>query len=154
MYNGLLHLHNLMRWIILILLVINIINLIGSSNRSLTPKDKKLSLFLLISAHITLLIGLYQYFLGPSGFTLIKEYGMGEVMKNAALRFWAVEHITGMIVAIGLITAGYSTVKKNLVTNTSSKKAAILFIVALVIILAVVPWPFRAGIGRPLFPGM
>lgn len=125
-----------------------------SANKPLLGADKKKALFLLISAHTTLLIGLYQYFVGGNGFALIKNFGMAVVMKNSAYRFWAIEHIFGMIVAIALITVGYSTVKKGLGNTNKSKKAGILFLVALIIILAVVPWPFRAGIGRPWFPGM
>ncbi|HMZ45458.1 MAG TPA: hypothetical protein PKG56_05445 [Chitinophagaceae bacterium] len=142
MYNGLLHLHNFLRWVIIILLVINIIKAFSGN------KNIKLSLWLLISSHITLLIGLYQYFFGAMGFKLFGTYG-AEVMKNSALRFWAVEHIMGMVIAIALITIGHISLKKQ-----ATKKASILFLVALIIILAVVPWPFREGIGRAWFPGM
>jgi hypothetical protein len=154
MYVGLLHLHSFLRWVIIILLLLNIARLLFSANKPLLGADKKRALFLLISAHITLLIGLYQYFAGGNGFALIQNFGMATVMKNSAYRFWAVEHIFGMIVAIALITVGYSTVKKGLGNTTKSKKAGYLFLVALIIILATVPWPFRPGIGRPWFPGM
>lgn len=154
MYTGLLHLHNLMRWIILILLLINIINHFSNATKPLGGKDKKFSLLLLISAHITLLIGLYQYFLGKSGFNLISEYGMGEVMKTPALRFWAVEHITGMLIGIILITVAHTTLKKNISDVIKRKKVAYLLMVALIVILLVVPWPFRENIARPWFPGM
>lgn len=145
MYTGLLHLHNLLRWVILILLVVNIIKIAtGSSN-------VKHSKWLLIAAHTTLLIGLYQYFAGGSGFALIQQKGMSAVMKDSADRFWAVEHISGMIVAIVFITIGHVGLKKG-----NIKKANMFFVLALILILAVVPWPFRDGIGRPrpLFPGM
>jgi uncharacterized membrane protein len=58
MATGLLHLHNLLRWIILILLFVAIYQAF-TKNKGV----QKISLFLLISAHITLLLGLYQYFL-------------------------------------------------------------------------------------------
>jgi Flp pilus assembly protein protease CpaA len=143
MYTGLLHLHNLLRWIILLLLVINIIKTF-SGNKSLGASKG-----LLISAHVTLLLGLYQYFFGNMGFKLFSAYG-AEVMKTASLRFWAVEHITGMIVAIILITVGHVSLKK----SGNTKKTAILYTIALLLIIAVIPWPFREGIGRALFPGM
>jgi uncharacterized membrane protein SirB2 len=79
---------------------------------------------------------------------LFKAYG-SEVMKNPSLRFWAVEHITGMIIAIVLITIARGKAKTE---NYNALKW--LYLVALIIILAVVPLPFRAGIGRPWFPGM
>ena len=143
MYTGLLHLHSLLRWVIIILLIVNIVKLFGGN------KVIALSKWLLISAHITLVLGLCQYFFGHMGFELFKAYG-AEVMKIAPLRFWAVEHITGMILAIALITIGHVSLKK----TGNTKKTAILYTIAFIVILAVVPWPFRAGIGRPWFPGM
>lgn len=145
MYTGLLHLHNILRWVILILLVVNIIKIATGSAKV------KYSKWLLIAAHTTLLIGLFQYFAGGSGFAIIQEHGMSEVMKNSEYRFWAVEHITGMIVSIAFITIGHVGLKKG-----NTKKANMFFVLALILILAVVPWPFRDGIGRPrpLLPGM
>ncbi len=154
MYQGLLHLHSLLRWIILILLVVNIVRHFTASNNPFTATDKKLGLFLMIAAHTTLLLGLYQWFTGPSGFQNIKNLGMGVVMKDSAARFWAVEHMTGMIIGILLITLGKSVAKKNFNDALKHKRSAILFTLALVIILLTIPWPFRVGIGRPWFPGM
>jgi len=154
MQSGLLHLHNFLRWVIIILLLVNIVRHFSRANQPFGSADKKWSLPLLISAHITLLIGLYQYFTSNYGFVFIKEMGFGEVMKNAALRFWAVEHITGMIISIALITVAHGKLRKNLPDATKHKKMAYLFLFALIIILACVPWPFREAIARPLFPGM
>ena len=109
---------------------------------------RKTSLFLLICAHIQFLIGLYQWFIGGFGYNLIRGNGFGEVMKNAAQRFWAVEHITGMLIAIILITVARGRVKIG-----SYSAASWMYVVALLLIIAVVPWPFREDIGRPWFPG-
>lgn len=144
MDNGLLHLHNFMRWIILLFLLIALIQAFSKK-----PGLQKTSLWLLISAHITLLIGLYQYFTGAYGYKLIQQNGFGAVMKDSALRFWSVEHITGMLLAIILITIARGKAKRN---NYSA--ASWLYLIALILILAVVPWPFREGIARPWFPGL
>ena len=149
MYTGLLHLHNLLRWVILILLIISIAQSFAAKSGKPADGLKKTSLFLLISAHIQFLIGLYQYFAGPWGFKLIQANGMSEVMKNSAMRFWAVEHITGMLIAIILITVARGKIKKSLFASS-----AWLYIIALILILATVPWPSREGIGRTLFPGI
>lgn len=143
MYTGLLHLHSLLRWVIIVLLIVNIIKLFGGN------KVIALSKWLLIAAHTTLVLGLYQYFFGHMGFELLKTYG-AEAMKIAPIRFWAVEHITGMVLAIALITIGHVSLKK----TGNTKKTAILYSIAFILILAVVPWPFRDGVGRPWFPGM
>src|SRR5580692_1846589 len=107
-YNGLLLLHSLLRWVILILLLIAIVKSYTgmTAGKPFTAVDKKVGLFLMISAHTTLLVGLYLYFFGPLGFASIRNLGFGEVMKNTAFRFYAVEHIFGMLVAIVLITIG------------------------------------------------
>lgn len=146
MYTGLLHLHNILRWVILILLLIALV-------QSFTKNSgvKKVSLFLLISAHITLLLGLFQYFNSQTvGFHLIENMGgFGNVMKDSFARFWVVEHITAMIAAVILITIARGKAKKE---NYSAAKW--LYLIALILILVAVPWPFREGIARPLFPGM
>lgn len=143
MYNGLLHLHSLLRWIIIVLLLLNLFRLSSGNNST------KFSLWLLISAHITLLLGLYQYIFGSWGLALFRQYG-SEVMRDPAMRFWAVEHITGMLLAIAFITIGHIRLKK----SGKTKPTLIFYLIAFIIIMLVVPWPFRAGIGRPWFPGM
>lgn len=142
MESGLLHLHNFLRWVILFFLLIALI-------QSLSKKAglKKTSLWLLIAAHITLLIGLYQYFTSAVGYKLIQLNGFAAVMKDSAMRFWAVEHLAGMLIAIILITIARGKAKRG-------GYPTLLYVLALIIILAVVPWPFREGIGRPWFPGM
>lgn len=145
MYTGLVHLHNLLRWVIIIALVLTIVNLFLKKDALKTSK------VLLISAHTTLLLGLYQYFFGSVGFQLIKSAagGMKDVMKDAASRFWAVEHAFSMILAIVFITIGHIKLKKTGKTNPS----LVFFILAFVLILLMTPWPFKAGIGRPWYPG-
>jgi hypothetical protein len=146
MYNGLVHLHSALRWVILILLVICLI-------QAFTKNEKiaKTSLWLLISAHIMLLLGLFQYFNSETvGFQLIDRVGgFGNVMKDSVARFWVVEHISVMILAIILITMARGRAKK-----LKFGPAMWMYIIALILILAAVPWPFRDGIARPWFPGM
>lgn len=146
MYNGLLHLHNSLRWIIIILLLVSLF-------QAFTKKEaiQKTSLQLLIAAHITLLLGLFQYFNSDvAGFKLIANMGgMGNVMKSSFARFWVVEHLSAMLLAIVVITIARGKAKK-----LNYRSASILYVVALLLIVAAVPWPFREEIARPLFPGM
>jgi hypothetical protein len=155
MYQGLLHLHNLGRWVVIILLVVAIFkSLTGiTGNKPFTSGDKKIGLFLMITAHIMLLIGLYQWFAGPWGLHNIQANGMKVVMHNNVSRFWAVEHITGMLIAIILITIGRGSAKKNISDKAKHSRSFWFYLIAFVIILATVPWPFRE-VARPLFPGM
>jgi hypothetical protein len=144
MNTGLLHLHNAFRWVILISLLLSIYQLYFKKDALKTSK------ILLISSHSTLLLGLYQYFFGAVGFKMIQAAGMGVAMKDATTRFWAVEHISSMLIAIVLITIGHISYKK----TQNASKTTVFYVIALLLIVLAMPWPFREGIGRPWFPGM
>jgi hypothetical protein len=152
MYNALLLLHSLLRWVILLLAIIAIYRSYAGlqGGKPFTAGDKKIGLFLLIAAHTTLLIGLYQWIVGPWGLQNIESMGFKAVMKDPVYRFYAVEHLTGMVIAIVLITIGKGVAKKNIPDRVKHKKTFWYFLVALVIILLSIPWPFRVGIARPL----
>jgi hypothetical protein len=144
MNTGLLHLHNALRWVILITLLMSIYKLYSKKDALKTSK------ILLNSSHSTLVLGLYQYFFGPVGLKMIQTAGMGVAMKDATTRFWAVEHISSMLLAIVLITIGHISYKK----TQNASKTTIFYVIALLLIVLAMPWPFREGIGRPWFPGM
>jgi hypothetical protein len=154
MYKGLLHLHNVGRWVVIILLLVAIVRSLAgmTGNKAFTSGDKKTGLFLMIAAHVMLLIGLYQWFAGP-GLESIQSMGMKNVMKNNVARFWAVEHAVGMIIAIILITIGRGSAKKNITDQAKHRRSFWFYLIAFIIIIASVPWPFRE-VARPLFPGM
>ena len=155
METGLLHLHNLLRWVILVLLIFSIVkSYTGSkSNRTFSSSDKKTWLFTMIASHITLLLGLYQWTLGRFGlFTFVKPEGVS-MMKDPTLRFFQMEHPVMMILSVVFITLGYGMAKKDVSDDLKYKKAFRYFTIALILILVAVPWPFRQ-IGRPWFPGM
>lgn len=144
MYNWTLFLHSIFRWFILIFLAIAIINAIVNTGTPYDKKDRAWYLRLLIVSHTTLLIGLYQYFFGPKGWVYLQDNDMGTIMKNSVMRFWFIEHITGMLLAIVLITIGNKISKsKTIDSSVKHKKLLPYLIAALVIIVAVIPWPFR-----------
>ncbi|MFT4023558.1 MAG: hypothetical protein QM664_07225 [Flavihumibacter sp.] len=156
MLTGLVHLHSLLRWLILIFLVIAIIRHLNGlkDKNAYTAKDRKTDLLLMIFTHTNLLVGLILWFAGPMGLKNISNLGMGEVMRTAVYRFFAVEHVFGMLVAVVLITIARSAGKPATAGTAAHKKAFYLLLVALLIILATIPWPFREAIARSLFPGM
>ena len=143
MYNGLLHAHSGLRWVVLVLLLAAIFNAFSKKKGGIwTPKDKKVTLFAMIFTHIQLLIGLVLYFISPK-----VSFGEG-MISDSILRFYAVEHLVTMLLAIALITIGYSKSKK---AESDAKKfgaVATFYLIGLVLILAGIPWPFRiAGAG-------
>lgn len=107
----------------------------------------------MITAHTTLLIGLILLFFGRSGIVHGAPAGVS-VMKDSFYRFYWVEHPVMMIIAIALITVGRGQAKKSIPDVTKYKKAFWFFLLALLVILAAIPWPGRAEIGRALVPGM
>jgi len=156
MYTGLVHLHSLLRWIILLLLIVALLRHLRSmtGKKPFTSGDRKMDLFLMIAAHIQFLVGLVIWFLGPWGFTLLRNIGFSAAMKDPVARFWIMEHNVGMLIAIVLITIGRGVAKKHIADASKHKRAFWLLLIALVIILASIPWPGRVGVGRPLLPGM
>ncbi len=135
MQSILIHIHSGLRWIALVLLLITIVKSFSGwfGNKPYTALDKKLSLFTLISIHSQLLIGFWLY----ADFIIDGRFGM----KDAYSRFFSVEHITGMLVAITIFTIGYIKAKKAGTDKAKFKTIAIFFTIALIIILAMIPWP-------------
>jgi hypothetical protein len=155
MATGMLHLHNVLRWVILILLLFSIIKSFTGwqGKKALTNGDKKLWLFTMMSAHITFVVGLYLMLFGRYGmFTTTLPEGTS-VMKDSFYRFFWVEHPIMNLIAIALITVGRGQAKKAIPDTTKYKKAFWFFFIALILLLVSIPWPGRE-IGRPLFPGM
>lgn len=144
MEKGLLHLHSFLRWVILILLLVAIYQAFAKKE-----SIRKSSLWLMISAHIMLLVGLYQLFWGRWGITKGLPEGV-QLMKDSFYRFFWVEHPLLMVLAIGVITVARGKAK---VLNY--KTTGWLLLIALLFLLVAIPWPFRAvGAGRTWFPGM
>ncbi|MBO9660679.1 MAG: hypothetical protein J7527_17790 [Chitinophagaceae bacterium] len=156
MATGMLHLHSLLRWVILILLLVSIFKAYTGwqQKRAFTAGDRKIWLFTLIFSHVNLLIGIYQILLGNYGILKVDVPEGESVMSNKVLRFFWIEHPVFMIISIVLITAGYKMSKKAVADEMKFKRAFWLFFVALLAILVSIPWPFREVIGRPLFPGL
>lgn len=144
-------LHSFLRWALLLLMIVSIVKaaMSLSGKNPYTPSDRKRTLFTMIAAHLQLVIGVILYV--SKGWS-DQFSNMGVAMKNASLRFWTVEHISMMIIAIVFITIGNIRSKKMDTDAGKYKQILIWFGLALLIIIAAMPWPFRAdGIGRGWF---
>jgi hypothetical protein len=153
MYNIILSLHSFLRWVILLLLLVNIIRHFAALKKPFGNTDKKLGLWLMIFTHITFLLGIYQWFAGAYGYHNISNIGLSAVMKDNAYRFFAIEHTVGMLVAIALITIARGVYRKNISDGKKHRRCITFYLFALVIILATIPWPGMDEIGRPLLRG-
>ena len=140
------HFHSGLRWIVLILALLAIVKaFMGMQKKSaFTNSDNKIGLMLISFMDIQLIIGLVLYVFGPLGFKNIQNMGR-EVMKNPYTRFFAMEHLVGMLIAIVVFHVGRSKSKKAIDDASKHKKAFIFYLIGLLIILASIPWPFKAG---------
>jgi hypothetical protein len=144
MYTGLVHMHSGLRWIALVLLIAAVFIALSrwQGRNGYTDGNRKLYLFTLISIHLQLVIGLILYFISPKvNFSMISD---------KLYRFYTVEHLTGMLIAIVLITIGYSRSKRASDPTTKQRLIAIFYGLGLLLILAMIPWPFR-DLGAGLF---
>lgn len=141
MYTFIQKFHSGWAYLALLLVVITVVNSLAgiNSKREFTGKDRKIALFGLIFAHMQLLVGLILYFVSQKGFKLF-ELGMGEVMKTAVYRQSAVEHPLTNIIAIALITVGWSKHKKATTSEAKFKTIAIFYGLGLILILSMIPW--------------
>lgn len=146
MYNALLHIHSGFRWIVLILLIAAIFNAITSKKKGVyLKKDKMLNLFAMIFLHTQLLGGLILYFISPK--VMFSEGWM----KNALLRFFGMEHVLMMVIAVVLVTIGRKKAEKAEAPIVKHQKIVVWYTIALLIILASIPWPFRTALGGQWF---
>ena len=137
MYTGLVHAHSGLRWLALALLLaavfVSISRWIG--NKSFTEGNRKLYLFTLISVHLQLVLGLILYFISPKvNFN---------ALSDRIIRFYTVEHITIMLLAIVIITIGYSRSKRATSDKQKHRLVGITYGIGLGLILAGIPWAFR-----------
>jgi uncharacterized membrane protein YozB (DUF420 family) len=145
MYMFLLDLHNLLRWVIVIVGVVAVaMALRGAFTRGAwTGQQNSLGRVFTISVDVQLLVGLLLYFVF-SPITTGAFADFGAAMKNDHTRFFLVEHLPLMVIAIALIHVGAARARK----LNSARPAAIFYTVAMVLMVIAIPW------WRPLIPGM
>lgn len=142
MYTTLQFIHSYWAYLVLFTALLATLNsLIGFfTKREYGPKDFRIALFALIVVHLQLIIGLILYFISPLGLQAISNNGMGEVMKDSAMRLNAVEHPMVMILVVIFITIGYSKHKNKLVSTAKFKSLAIFYTIAFILLLSRIPW--------------
>ncbi|MBK6325288.1 MAG: hypothetical protein IPF56_04990 [Chloroflexi bacterium] len=147
MYTVVLGLHNITRWIVLIIGIAAIVRaaLGWLGKKEWTALDNKLGLYFTMSMDIQILLGLLLYVVF-SPITTAAFSDFGAAMANPDTRFWLVEHIFTMIVALAFAHVGRSLSKKAATDRAKFQRAAIFFTLAMVAVLAAIPW------FRPMLP--
>ncbi len=148
MYGIILSVHSWLRWVVLIAMLWTILRAVLPGPRAWTPADDRSLRLSVISLDVQFLLGLLLYFV-LSPFTREAMSDMGAAMRSPGLRFFAVEHVVGMLIAITLAHVGAVRIRKA-APERRHRLAAIFFILALLAVLASIPWPGLPA-GRPLF---
>ncbi|RTY88417.1 hypothetical protein [Flavobacterium sp. RSP15] len=140
MYDFIQKFHSGWAYLALLVLVVAVVNsLIGMfSKKEFTSKDRKIALFGLIAIHIQLVVGVILYFVSPNGLNMIKAVGMGGLTTES--RLLALEHPLINIIAIVLITIGWSKHKKATTSESKFKTFSIFYGLGLLLILSRIPW--------------
>lgn len=133
------HAHSGLRYVVLALLLVAIFQALGKRRGGeVYPEKNKVALYAFMATHVQLLLGLILYlFLSP--YVVFDE----NTMSSAINRFYTVEHIFGMLIGITLITVGYLKAKRQAGINRGWKTIALFYTLGLLVILAMIPWPFR-----------
>lgn len=151
MYTTVLLVHSWLRWAVILFGVLALVRALAGSvgRRPWQPLDDRLNLGFIISLDIQVLLGLLLYFaLSPITEAAMADFG--GAMGNSVLRFWAVEHVFGMVVGTFLAHRGRSRVRKIPESGRKHKAAAVFIVLAMIAILASIPWPGTPH-ARPLF---
>ena len=149
LYQITLIIHNYLRWIVLILAAIALIRTYTGlfRNREWGDADRKVGIFFSAAMDLQLLLGLILYiFLSPLTRTIFQDFGAA--MQDEAIRFFAIEHLFYMLVAVALIHVGNSRAKKATVSRIKYRNAAMFYSLAVLLILIAMPW------FRPLLRGI
>lgn len=143
MYTGFQHLHSALAYVVLLLLIIAITMAKYGFffKKPFTEAQRKVTLFALIGSHVQLLIGLAIYFISPLGFSNLS----GESMGDSMTRLYALEHPLINIIALVLITVGFSTAKRLTEDKKKHFRIVLMYGFGLLLILSRIPWSAWLG---------
>lgn len=141
MYATLVPIHSWLRWFLLaIMLIVLVRSLMGFLSKSpYTKTDNLFAILLIAFAHTQLIVGYVLYFYSPFAYQAIQNQGMKAVMKDSNLRFWSVEHITMMTLAVMAIQVGRSLSKKQKVDAMMHQRMVVFLVIALALIAFAIP---------------
>jgi uncharacterized membrane protein len=134
LYSFFKYFHSGFRYIVLILVVVAIIRALAGwfGKQNYTEGNRKLNMFAMISLHTQFLLGIILYFLSP--FVVFAK----TTMKDPMARYWTVEHITMMLIAIVLVTIGHAKSKRIVATEGKHKTIAIFYTIAFIIVVVAI----------------
>jgi hypothetical protein len=141
MYKGVLDLHSYWAIAVLFLLFLAMLNAFAglSAKRPFQPRDRQIAMLALAFAHVQFVIGLVLIFVSPL-MDAAKAEGMAAVMHDGHMRLILVEHPLVNLIAITLITIGWSKHKKAVDASSKFKKIGYFYVAGLLLLLSRIPW--------------
>jgi heme A synthase len=149
MYTTVLAIHSWIRWLALVAGIgATLAVLMGRVETEKSPADRW-GLVLMMALDIQMLLGLLLYLaLSPNMAAIMDNFGAA--MKDPGLRFWAVEHLSTMLIAVVLVHVGRVLARKAFTPAGKRTRLLVCFGLATLLMMVGMPWPGRPG-GRPLF---
>ena len=140
--------HNITRWVVLVLAIYALYRVFAGlfGKKEWSDADRKALSFYAISMDVQLLLGLLLYFVLGSWFNMMTS-GMGNVMSNSSLRFFAVEHFSVMLIAVILAHVATIMAKRGSTDRAKFRNGAIFLTLSVLAVLVAIPWA-----SRPLLP--
>jgi len=151
MYQLILSLHSITRWLVLIGLVIAIYRgYMGWFNKNtFSKRDKTIRQISASLLHLQFLLGIILYFVSPLTGYLLSHFGIA--IKNPVIEFFGMSHTAAMLVAVVVVSIGMRRSKNAPTDSKMFSRMAIFYSIGLLLILIMIPWPFSPFAQRPLF---
>lgn len=137
MYQGFLHLHSYFAFLALAALVFSVVHTAISRNKPFTDSNKKVALIGLVATHLQFVFGLLLYFNSPFGISNLSQPG---TMGDKGMRLLALEHPLMMLIAVVLVTIGYSRSKRAESSADKFRPILRMYSIGLILILLRLPW--------------
>ena len=151
MYTFLLPLHSAFRWFVLLVLIIAIVNAYRGwkGQKAFSKLDNSVRYITATAVHIQFLMGIWLYIISP----VVHHFwnNPSQTIHEREIRFFGIEHITVMLIAVIVITIGSAKVKQKLTDAEKFKTVLVWFTIGLFLILTSIPWEFSPLISRPHF---
>jgi hypothetical protein len=147
MYSAFLLLHSWIRWVALVAGVLATISAVRGVSAQ-DPRSDRFGRILTIALDLQFVIGLLLYFAVSPVMAEIRA-NFAAAMPNPQLRFWAVEHVSGMVIALVLVHVGRVLSRKAASPASRRRRQMICYGLATLVMLLATPWPWTAA-GRPL----
>lgn len=149
MYATVLALHSWIRWIALVAGVGATLGVLRDKARFSDSLADRWGMALMMALDIQMLLGLMLYLaISPNMQAILNHFR--DSMTFPASRFWAVEHISSMMLAVILVHLGRVLARNAATPAAKRMRLLICFGLATTLMIVGMPWPGRPG-GRPLF---